>query len=244
MGSSGFGPLRWVSFPVPWPTSGSSSPNIVRTTTRPADCVEAARVVSGCVETVRVDSPEVLFVKVPPAYASGDFASPVDSPGDCFVTRSACPSIKSIAAPRSTCPLGDPTTQDSPDVLFPNTSATRMNFSDASSYASQSPLQQSPPFRSIHLLDFPRSLDSVTATPVRDALSYTSQSPLQQSPPSKSIQFLSVLDLTGGAAASAYQEDHIPKHTQPGTRSQAHVGWTTRSGSKTPIKERKGEVGG
>ena len=28
MASSGFGPLRWVSFPVSWPTSGSSSPCI------------------------------------------------------------------------------------------------------------------------------------------------------------------------------------------------------------------------
>ena len=30
MASSGFGPLRWVSFPVSWPTSGSSSPCIVQ----------------------------------------------------------------------------------------------------------------------------------------------------------------------------------------------------------------------
>ena len=118
MASSGFGPLRWVSFPVSWPTSGSSSPYIVRTTTRLTDCVEAARVVSGCVETAQVEPPNVIFVKVPPAYASGDFASPVDSPGDCFVTRSTCPSIKTIAVPRPTCPFGDPATQDSPEVLF------------------------------------------------------------------------------------------------------------------------------
>ena len=30
MVSSGFGPLRWVSFPVSWPTSGPSSPCIVQ----------------------------------------------------------------------------------------------------------------------------------------------------------------------------------------------------------------------
>ena len=241
MASSGFGPLRWVSFPVSWPTSGSSSPYIVRTTTRPADCVEAARVVSGCVETVRVESPEVLFVKVSPAYASGDSATQVDSPGICFVTRSTYPSFKSIHV----LDLNDVFARFG-DFSTRVTSLEMLGFTRSMYPSFKSILvvlgftrSAHPSFKSIHVLAlddvFTRSGDSARRVASRstyplfkpihvlaldDVFTKLGDSARRVASRSKYPLFtpIHVLDLSGDAAASAYQENHILKHTQPGTR--------------------------